>query len=1042
VGQIEAGARIGHYEILGKIGAGGMGEVYRARDLRLERPVAVKFLPAWAAGDATAIERLVREAKLASSLHHPNIVTIYAIEESDSLPFLVMECVDGETLRERLSRKPLEVAELASIGAEVADALESAHRVGLIHRDVKSSNILLTAEGHAKVVDFGLAKKLPSAQPDPGETAVESLTATGALVGTAAYMSPEQTRGEPLDPRTDLFSLGVVLYEAATGRLPFEGPSMLSVLHEIALVEPPAPSRTRPGLPRALDQVLLRAMAKDKTRRYATAAELAAALRALAREDGGIEGGTAEMAAVAASRVPNNLPVSLTSFVGRRDEMEEIARLLDHTRLVTLTGAGGCGKSRLSVQVARNVLEAYPDGAWIAELAPLSDPSLVAQRVAAAAGVREEPGRAIADTLRDALRERAALILLDNCEHVTAACRALASELLEAAPRLRVLATSREPLGIAGEAVWRVPPLHVPDLRGPGPLTRRDLGRYESVRLFAERAAAVSPAFSLTDQNAEAVAQICARLDGIPLAIELAAARVKVLPPAQILARLEDRFRLLTSGSPTALQHQQTLRATVEWSYEMLTDKERALFDRLSVFAGGASLEAVETVCSGEGLDEADILDLVSHLSDKSLVLPEEGVEGAARYRLLETLREYGKERLERDGDAASCRERHARFYLTLAERAEPELNGEHQSSWLARLEQEHDNFRQSAEWAIRSGRMEEALRLAGSLWRFWRIHGHFGEGRRRLEAALAGEGAGAAERRARPKAYLGAGALARSQSDYERSRSLLEEGLAAGQLTGNQEVTAAILLELGTVANDQGRLEDARENYEGCLAIRQAAGDKRGMAIALHNLGVISHALGDFDDARSLYGQSLVINRELGNEGWEALDLNALGSVALDHDDHAAASQYHEAALSIHRRLGDGWGVAYSLHELGRIAVGQGELSKARDLLAESIPRFQALGDRVAVIECVEYFAALAAAGEQDETALKLAGAAAVSRRTLGAPSTPPDRRKLEQSLMGPNERLGPSRSRSAFEAGGLMPLEQAVALAITGAETPTKTT
>ncbi|MGH7681039.1 MAG: protein kinase domain-containing protein [Candidatus Eiseniibacteriota bacterium] len=1029
--QIEAGARIGHYEILGKIGAGGMGEVYRARDLKLERPVAVKFLPAWAASDATATERLVREAKLASSLNHPHIVTIYAIEESDSLPFLVMEYVEGETLRQRLARKPLEVAELAAIGAEVADALESAHRVGLIHRDVKSSNILLTNEGHAKVVDFGLAKRVASAGQDPEGTVVESLTATGALVGTAAYMSPEQTRGELLDARTDLFSLGVVLYEAATGRLPFEGPSMLSVLHEIALVEPPAPSRARPGLPRTLDQVLLRAMAKDKARRYATAAELAAALRALARDDSGIEGGTAEIAAVAASRVPNNLPVSLTSFVGRRDEMEEIARLLDTARLVTLTGAGGCGKSRLSVQVARNVLEGYPEGAWIAELAPLSDSSLVTQRVAAAAGVREEPGRALAETLRDALRDRTALILLDNCEHVTAACRALASDLLEAAPRVRVLATSREPLGIPGEAIWRVPPLHVPDLRGPGRHTRRELGRSESVRLFAERAAAASPAFSLTDQNAEAVAQICARVDGIPLAIELAAARVKVLPPAQILSRLQDRFRLLTSGSPTALQHQQTLRAAVEWSYEMLTEKERALFNRLSVFAGGASLEAVETVCAGDGLDEADILDLVSHLSDKSLVLPEEGIGGAARYRLLETLREYGKECLQNEGRRAAAQERHARHFIALAEGAEPELNGEGQSQWLARLEEEHDNLREAGDWAVRAGRVAEALQFTGALWRFWRIHCHFGEGRRRLEAALALPVDGAPTQVLRVKAFLGAGALARSQSDYERARALLEEGLALGRTAGERNTLSAILLELGNVADDQGSHEDARAYFEECLALRRAAGDKRGSAVVLHNLGVVSQALGDYDGAWFLYGESLAINREIGNEGWEALDLNALGSVALDHQDYASAWRQHEEALAIHRHLGDRWGIAYSLHEMGRAAIWLGDRAKAFDLLQESVTIFQDLGDRVGVVETLEHFAALAASESRDERALVLAGAAAALRESLGAPQTPPDRASMERLLAPPKERLGSDRSATAFHVGRATSLDRAIAMA-----------
>jgi non-specific serine/threonine protein kinase len=1031
VEQMEAGASLGHYRIVEKIGAGGMGEVYRAEDLKLERPVAIKMLPPWAAGDRMAVERLVREAKLASALNHPNIVTMYAIEDSDPAPFLVMEYVEGETLRERLHRSPLGLPELIAIGSQVADALDAAHRVGLIHRDVKSTNILLTSDGQAKVVDFGLAKRLPGARADADAV---SLTATGAIVGTAAYMSPEQTRGEPLDPRTDLFSLGVVLYEAATGRLPFEGPSMLTVLHEIALVEPPAPSRARPGLPRELDQVLLRAMAKDKTRRYASAADFAAALRALGLERGGPEADEIAGAAPSApqSRVPNNLPSLLTSFVGRRDEMEEVGRLLGTARLVTLAGAGGCGKSRLSFQVARNLLESYPDGVWLVELAPLSDPVLVPQRAAAVLEVREEPGRELMNTLKESIGSRTLLLLLDNCEHLTSASGRLAAELIAGCPAVRILATSREALGVPGEALWRVPPLHVPDLKGPVPLARREIGQFESVRLFVERAAAVAPAFSLTEKNAETVAQICARLDGIPLAIELAAARVKVMPVGQILSRLEDRFRLLTSGSPGALPHQQTLRATVDWSYELLSDKERVLFDRMSVFAGGATLEAVESVCSGNGIGEDEVLDLLTHLVDKSLVLPEVGVGGAARYRLLETLRAYGRERLEQAGSRPDRLDQHVRFYLGLAEEAEPELSGGDQSAWLERLEQEHDNLRLAGEWTIRSARPEAALQLAGALWRFWRIHGHLGEGRRRLEAALSLDPTGPGLAIARAKALLGAGALARSQSEYERARALLAEGLTVSRPTEETDVTAAILLELGTVAIDQGRHADARGSYEECLAIRRAAGDKRGMAIALHNLGVVSQALQDYEAAKSLYAQSLAINRELGNEGWEALGLNALGCVALDHEDHPGAQRYHEEALAIHRRLGDRWGVAYTLHELARVAIGQRDYSKSHALLDESIPIFRELGDRVAVAECLEYSAALAAAEGEDESALVLAGAAAALRDALGAPPTPPDRASMERCLAETKRRLGSAAAESAFETGRATTFERAISLAM----------
>jgi predicted ATPase len=1019
------GGRLGHYRILGTLGAGGMGEVYRAEDLKLGREVAIKTLPRWAAGDRSAIDRLLREARLASALSHPGIVTVHAIEEADGAPFLVMELVEGETLRARLARGPLELPEIVSIGGQVGDALDAAHRLGLIHRDVKSTNILLTPDGRAKVADFGLAKRLPGADADPEATAAPSLTATGVVVGTAAYMSPEQSRGEGLDARTDVFSLGVVLYEAATGRLPFEGPTVLSMLHEIALVEPPAPSRVRAGLPRALDHVVLRAMAKSRERRFGSAADLAQALRGLLGTDlvEPRRGGAPDRVS---TRVPSNLPASLTSFVGRRDEMEEIAGLLGRERLVTLTGAGGCGKSRLSLQIARNLLESFPDGAWLAEFASLSDPGLVPGRVAALLGIREMTGTPLLATLAEMLHDRSFLLILDNCEHVLGACAELAGALTQGCPGARILATSREPLGIHGERLVRVPPLSVPRIEEV-PVGRREIGRNEAVRLFVERAAAIAPSFVLTEDNALALAQICARLDGIPLAIELAAARIKVLPVAQILVRLEDRFRLLTSGG-AALPHQQTLRATVDWSYEMLPPKERTLFDRLSSFAGGASLEAVESVCAGgDDLALEEVLDLVSRLADKSLVVPETGAGETARYRLLETLREYGEECLERSGTREAILERHAEYFLGVAERAEPELCGRGVAEWLARLEEEHDNLRQAGSWFLATGRVEAMLRMGGALWRFWRIHGHFREGRKRLEAALTI----GAQGDARSKALLGAGALARSQSEYDRSWELLREALPLAREAGNRDTAAGILLEMGIVADDQGRPEEARDLWEECLAIRREAGDQWGMAVALHNLGTVAQGLEDEGTARSLYHESLAISRDIGYPEGEAMTLNALGSLELDREGHATARRHHTEALAIHRRLGDRFGVAYSLRELGRAAIGLGDRVEARRLLSECVVIFQALGDRLGVVETLEHFAILAAEERKDEHAFLLLGVAETARAALGAPLSQPDRANVVRSLAGSRDRLGDTMVERALESGRSMALERAVDIA-----------
>ncbi len=1024
---LEPGQVFSHYRIVAKLGEGGMGEVYRAVDLALDRPVAIKLLPPGTAGDSDATERFLREARAASALNHPNIVTVYAVEQADGRPFIAMELVEGETLRERLARGPVPLRELIEIGLKIADALDAAHAARLVHRDLKPSNVILTPRGEAKLLDFGLAKRFRPAGEAPSEaTRTSELTTPGTIIGTVAYMSPEQSRGERLDPRTDLFSLGSVLYEAATGCPAFAGPSTIAVLHEIATRDPDPPSAVRPGIPYSFDLLIARALSKDRDRRYASAAELMEALRTVQAE---LTGTVSAVPREAAAAGPNNLPVETTSFVGRAREVAELKRLIAAHRLVTVTGPGGCGKTRLALRVARDLLSEFPDGVWMTELAGLSDPALVPQAVTTALGLREEAERPIVETICRHLRSRTMLLLLDNCEHMAEACGVLVGSIVASGSDCRVLATSREPLGAPGEVRWLIPALSAPSLEGV-PTADRAL-QYESVRLFVARAAVMPPSFTLTDSNAPSVAEICRQLDGIPLAIELAAARVNVLPVSQILARLRDRFRLLTTGGRAAFAHQQTLRAAVDWSYEFLTPQEQALFNRLSVFAGGLTLEAAETVCSGGGVEEGQVLDLLARLADKSLIVPEEGAGGSARYRLLETLRQYGRERLERSGESRATFDAHARFYMVFAEAAEPKLKGAEQSAWLEKLEEEHDNLRQASEWVLQSACVEESLRLTGALWRFYWFHGHLGEGRRRLEAALSLDATGKGARRARAKALLGAGALARTQCNYERARMLLQEGLSIGRLTGNQETTAGILLELGNVAVEQGRYPEARAFYEECLGIRRVAGDQWGMAVVLHNLGSVAQVLDDYDTARSLYAQSLALTRENGNRVGEAAGLDALGSIALDHGDYAGARHYHEEALAIHRQLGYRYGIAYSLRELGRAAIAMGDRLKSHDLLAESLTISQALGDRLADAETLEQFAVLAAAEGQDERALVLAGAAAAVHEALGAPLTARDRASLERSLTESKRRLGPPAATSAFEAGRAMPLDRAIGLA-----------
>ncbi len=483
--------------------------------------------------------------------------------------------------------------------------------------------------------------------------------------------------------------------------------------------------------------------------------------------------------------LPNNLPQQPTSFIGREAQVDEVKALLDKTRLLTLTGAGGSGKTRLSLQVAADLLDGEGDGVWLVELAALADPALVPQAVADVLGVKEQAGMTIQASLVEWLKPKRLLLVLDNCEHLIAACASLAADLLRNCPHVHILASSREPLNVAGEQTYRVPSLSLPDPKQAQ--TVESLSQFEVVRLFIERAQAVQPTFKVTNANAPAVAQVCFHLDGIPLAIELAAARVRSLSVEEINTRLGQRFRLLTGGSRDTLPRQQTLRALIDWSYDLLTESEKTLLRRLSVFAGGWTLSAAEVVCAGEPVEDWEVLDLLTALVDKSLVVAEPLGDGT-RYRLLETVRQYGGDRLGESGEAEAVRGRSASCFLALAEEAEPQLQGPEQGSWLVRLEAEHDNLRSSLAWEEQSAAGAEAgLRLAGSLWRFWFVRGHLSEGRQWLGRALARtkpgaagpDGASGGEATAtRGKALNGAGNLAWSQSDYAGARALYEEGL------------------------------------------------------------------------------------------------------------------------------------------------------------------------------------------------------------------------------------------------------------------------
>ena len=562
--------------------------------------------------------------------------------------------------------------------------------------------------------------------------------------------------------------------------------------------------------------------------------------------------------------LPNNLPQQVTSFIGRETQVAQVKALLAKTRLLTLTGAGGSGKTRLSLQVTADLLDGEGDGVWLVELAALADPALVPQAVADVLGVKEQAGKTIQASLVEWLRPKRLLLILDNCEHLVAACASLAADLLRSCLDVHILASSREPLNVPGEQIYRVPSLSLPDPKQAQ--TVESLSQYEAVRLFIERAQAVQPSFAVTNANAPAVAQVCFRLDGIPFAIELAAARVRSLSVEEINTRLDQRFRLLTGGSRVALPRQQTLRALIDWSYDLLTAPEKSLLRRLSVFTGGWTLAAAEGVCCGEDIEEWEVVDLLTGLVDKSLVVYEEGDGGAGRSRLLETVRQYAEDRLGESGAAEAVRDAHQSWCLALAQQAAPHLSGPKQAVWLTRLEWEHDNLRSGlARGESSPTGAERALQLAGALGRFWLVRGHLAEGRGRLTAALVEAGA-EVRTSARAYALTESGSLARGQGDLGTARALYEEAVVIWREIGDEHGLAATLNGLGLVASDQGDYAAARAYYDKCLNYFRENGDTKGATTILINLGVVASRLGDYAAARAHYEECLSLLRGLGN--------------------------------------------------------------------------------------------------------------------------------------------------------------------------------
>ncbi len=694
---------------------------------------------------------------------------------------------------------------------------------------------------------------------------------------------------------------------------------------------------------------------------------------------------------MAGGTLSTNLPLALTSFVGRQREMVEVRRLVFSTRLLTLTGAGGSGKTRLAVQVASDLLDAFAHGVWLVELAPLGNAALIPQLVANSLGIRESPGTSLDDSLIRYLQPKHLMLVLDNCEHLVEACAPLIERWLRAGPELKVLTTSREDLAVPGEVCFRVPNLTLPDPQHLPPL--ETLATYEAVRLFVERAQAARPEFRLTEANAKSVAKICAQLDGMPLAIELAATRVHTMAVQQIAARLDDRFRLLTTGARTVLPRQQTLRATVDWSYDLLPAEEQILLGRLSVFAGGWTLEAAEDICGGDGVEKAQVVDLLGHLVTKSLAVVQEQ-SSEARFGMLETVRMYAREKLIRSGEIGRIQTRHLDFFLRLTEEADPHLRTFEQIRWLDRLDLELDNLRAALEWSIGAGETERGLRMSSALTGFWYRRGYLSEGRDWFDRLLRkNENASI---RARADALCQAASLASSQQDIAKAIAYSMES----------------------------------------LALYRQLEDEKGIAKTLAALGHAYHIAGDAERAMRHLEESLALYEELDDEWGKGTALLWLADSYTRQGNLKHAAALAERSLGLFRELGDGWGIAFSLGNVGEIARRQGDYDQAAARFKESLALHQRTGTRADIPFSLEALAIVMSLKGHSGLAASLWGAGEAVRQAISTPVPSTYSMDYASFIAEARARLGDEAFNFAWEEGHRMSLEQAVDAGLAAAE------
>ncbi len=1021
---LQIGSQIAGYRILGVLGEGGMGIVYDAEHVLLGRKAAVKTLLSELSTNEDFKERFIKESQSVASIDHPNIIPIYDAGDSNGTAYIAMRFVSGTDLAQAIDRRgALPPEEALFILDQAGAALDAAHARGLVHRDIKPANILIEGDGRRiYLTDFGIVK----GQGERGRTQ------EGFFLGTIDYAAPEQLEGKELSSAADIYAFGGVLFECLTGHRPYEGTDV-AIVRAHVLDPPPQPTSHRPDLPAAVDEVIARAMAKDPAERFDDCRELVEAARlALASS------GPAPIDAVAAAPLGapqqrrttvSNLPLQTTPLMGRDEELAEILAMLrdPSVRIVTLTGFGGTGKTRLSLEAARVAQEEF-DRVVFVDLSPIHEPELVVTTMAQAVGAQIPPGGTGVDAIRDALGASDVLLVLDNFEQVLAAAPFVA-ELVVAVPMLRVLVTSQAPLRVSAEREYAVRPLQLPTALETDDLDV--LAASPAVALFVDRARAVRPDFQLTEANAAAVADICTQLDGIPLAIQLAAARIKLLTPHALATRLQSRLELLTGGATDLPERQRTLRDAIDWSYSLLTDAEKTTLARLGVFVGGTSLESAGAVAGDEDeLDVGAILDTLASLVDKGLVRQTEASDGEPRFSLLETIREYALGRLVELPEAEEMQRRHAQRFLELAESAEPELARANQRAWLAKLDEDNGNIRAAFTWAIDSGNVELGLRLAGALVRFWSIRGLMAEGRERLTDALALGDAAPAPVRAKAEfaagyAALGLGEFSAAEEHFKRS---LELAAGDGQAEGAARAQLAWIAMTRTDDGGGPALELATESLEQAREVD----DKRTASGALNTLAELALQRGERTEGLALMEEALTLRRGLGDKRLVANSLLSLARARLTAGELDRAKPLLEEGRRLAVEIGDSWSASVALAGLGRLRLLDGAPDEAIDLFRDALRLAAARRDKRAAADCLQGLgSAVALQGGDAILAARLLGAAEGTLAAIGASQTTAERTVEERVRPGLQTELG-SEFEHKLSAGRSLTLEEAVALAL----------